>query len=242
MEDLLQLKEEDNDNFLFQFIFLSTLPPHMRGTLANMRCSTQQDYRTLAREAQRLVNTCREQTPTAASAGLNADVRSHGEPQTTEQNPPAMAATRPRRNRRSDVCYYHHRFAEKAYKCLPPCRFTISGKRQSREPLTAAVLGEKSKLLYVTDGHTGKQFLIDTGAQLSFIMPSQADRAMGPRGNGAVAANGSIIDTFGERNLPLRIHGRNYRWTFVVAALEFLHHPCRPASLQQESKNVAAAG
>ncbi|KAM9393097.1 uncharacterized protein KZ484_004332 [Pholidichthys leucotaenia] len=65
-------------------------------------------------------------------------------------------------------------------------------------------------------------------------MPSHADRAMGTRGNGAVAANGSDIDTFGEKSLHLLIHGRSYRWTFVVAAPEFLHHLCRPTSPQQE--------
>ncbi|KAM9327638.1 uncharacterized protein KZ484_019100 [Pholidichthys leucotaenia] len=234
MEDLLQLKEEDNDNFLFQFIFLSTLPPHMRGTLANTKCNTHQDFRTLASEAYWLVNACKERTPTAASADLRTDAPSHGEPQPTEQTQPTVTAARPKRNKQIDVCYYHHHFAEKAHKCVPPCKFTMLGKRQSRGPLTAAVLGEKNKLLYVTDGHTGKQFLIDTGAQLSFIMPSHADRAMGTRGNGAVAANGSDIDTFGEKSLHLLIHGRSYRWTFVVAALESLHHLCRPASPRQE--------
>ncbi|KAM9425560.1 uncharacterized protein KZ484_010848 isoform 1-T2 [Pholidichthys leucotaenia] len=215
MEDMLQLKEADNDNFLFQHIFLSTLPPHMRGTLANMRCSTQQDFRALAREAQRLINACGEQVATAASADFSAEAQSSGEPQTMEQSPPTMAATRPRRSKRNDLCYYHQRFAERAHKCVPPCSF------KSREPLTAAALGETNKLLYVTDERTGRQFLIDTGAQVSFITPSNADRAMGPRGNGAMAANGSIIDTFGERNLPLFIHGRNYRWTFIIAAVSF---------------------
>ncbi|KAM9306630.1 uncharacterized protein gal3st1b isoform 1-T1 [Pholidichthys leucotaenia] len=221
MEDMLQLREADNDNFLFQHIFLSTLPPHMRGTLANMRCSTQRDFRTLAREAQRLTNSCGEQMATAASADLGTEAQNSGDPQTTEQSPPTMAATRPRRSKRNDLYYFHQSFAERAYKCVPPCNFKSSGNDKAGKTLAAMALGETNKLLYVTDGHSGRQFLIDTGAQVSFITPSNADQAMGPRGNGAMAANGSIIDTFGERNLPLSIHGRNYRWTFIIAAVSF---------------------
>ncbi|KAM9343827.1 uncharacterized protein KZ484_016197 [Pholidichthys leucotaenia] len=220
MEDMLQLKEEDNDNFFFQHIFLSTLPPHERDTGQH----AVQHPAGLPRAGPRSAAAHQRLRRTDGHSSIRRSQRGSPEQQRTTDNraePAHHGGNTTKAQQAERHLLLPPPFRREGVQMRAPLQVQKFGKRQSREPLTAAALGEKNELLYVTDGHTRRQFLIDTGAQLSFITPSHADRAMGPRGNGAMAANGSIIDTFGERNLPLCIHGRNYRWTFIVAAVSF---------------------
>ena len=73
-------------------------------------------------------------------------------------------------------------------------------------------------LLHVRDATTGISFLIDTGAEVSIILPNQEDIQKHPHPNRSlVAANGSPIDTYGVKKLTLKIDGAQFTWTFRIA-------------------------
>ncbi|KAM9323594.1 SLAM family member 7-like isoform 2-T2 [Pholidichthys leucotaenia] len=76
------------------------------------------------------------------------------------------------------------------------------GKRQDRGSVAAATLGEENKLLYLTDAHSGRHFLVDTGPQKSFIRPTYTDRLARSSGLEMLAANGSDIKTFARVTRP----------------------------------------
>ena len=61
----------------------------------------------------------------------------------------------------------------------------------------------QGRLFYVYDKSTPFRFLVDTGAQVSIIPPSPAERTTGPGDLRLQAINGSNIPTFGMRSLTL---------------------------------------
>ncbi len=111
--------------------------------------------------------------------------------------------------------------------------FLDSGKRQPRSPVEAHVIGgSSSRLLYVTDQCSKRQFLIDTGAEVSVLPATRQDRIGQPKGISLKAANNSTISTYGRRELTLDIGlHRKFRWSFSVAEVsqpilgaDFLRH------------------
>lgn len=61
-------------------------------------------------------------------------------------------------------------------------------------------------------------FLVDTGSQFSVLPATAADRSKGPSGYNLVAANSSVIHTFGRKTLSLSLGlRRQYPWEFVIA-------------------------
>lgn len=51
----------------------------------------------------------------------------------TPQRPPRQRSTSPAPpSRKSDLCWYHQRFAEAASKCNPPCAWTSGNDRAGR--------------------------------------------------------------------------------------------------------------
>ncbi|KAM9391553.1 uncharacterized protein KZ484_003063 [Pholidichthys leucotaenia] len=193
MEKLLRLKDSDDDHFIFTHLFLRTLLSAARAVLASSPLLVLRDYRALGREAQRIVNATKRRAATAAAAELGATTADDRRPETAVPDSPTMAAARARECGPDVFCFYHRRFAERARKCVPPCQF---GQRQDRGLVAAAALGEENKLLYLSDARSGRQFLVDTGSQLSFITPSYTDRLAGSGGPLVTAANGSEIKTF----------------------------------------------
>ena len=86
----------------------------------------------------------------------------------------------------------------------------------------AQVAGQsQSHLLYVWDRKTGHKFLVDTGAQVS-VFPASAAERRGQKTEPLVAANGSKIDTFGCRTIPLDLGFRKFQWSFVLSDV---NHP-----------------
>ncbi|KAM9321815.1 uncharacterized protein KZ484_021847 [Pholidichthys leucotaenia] len=221
MEDMLRLRGSDDNDFLFAHIFLRTLPSEMKATLAGSRFVTQRDFRALAQEAQRILNASRRHTATAAAADLGATTGNGMGPEAAEADPPTTAVVKTKHCGGDDLCFYHHRLAERARKCIPPCQFKSSGNAGAGKSVAAAALGEQNKLLYLKEARSGRQFLVDTGSQVSFITPTYADRLAGPGSHGASVAKDSSIKTFGERKLLLSLHGRTYEWTFIIAAVSF---------------------
>lgn len=95
-----------------------------------------------------------------------------------------------------------------------------------------AYLFSNSRLFYITDKLTGHRFLIDTGAEVSVIPPSQSDR-LHKQDLVLQAANNTSITTYGRRSLTLLNLGlgREFQWIFIVAdvkrpilGIDFLRH------------------
>lgn len=95
----------------------------------------------------------------------------------------------------------------------------LVGKCDDR-PLTAASgPGRTScRLFYVSDKITGACFLVDTGAQVSVIPASCADRRRNEQTCPLQAINNSAIPTYGQRSLTLDFGlRRTFRWIFILA-------------------------
>ncbi|CAE1164368.1 unnamed protein product [Acanthosepion pharaonis] len=93
------------------------------------------------------------------------------------------------------------------------------GKRINRRVATTNSSGANTqcRLFYVWDRRNKLKFLVDTGAAIS-VVPLQNDHTAKPTLIKLRAANGSAIDTYGERTLTLNIGmRRDFTWTFTVA-------------------------
>lgn len=100
---------------------------------------------------------------------------------------------------------------------------------------TGAPTSSFSHRLFVRDSSTKHVFLIDTGADLSLLSPTENQRRIESENNGKIhlfAANGTKIKTYGSRvvelNLGLR---RKFTWPFIIADVsksiigaDFLQH------------------
>ena len=102
-------------------------------------------------------------------------------------------------------------------------------------PLAATSVAGPSpqgRLFHIRDRSSSLRFLVDTGAQVSIVPPSRAERSTGKRNVRLQAINGSEIATFGVRSLTLDIGlGRSFPWVFVIADIpqpilgaDFLYH------------------
>ena len=69
------------------------------------------------------------------------------------------------------------------------------------------------------DEVSGQRFLVDTGATMSILPPSSADKRRPPVARTLQAANGSAIPTFGTRPLTFTLKRRKFSWTFTVAGV-----------------------
>ena len=92
----------------------------------------------------------------------------------------------------------------------------LSGKRDSRSSLTAAMTGTNKALFYVWDCQSKRKFLIDTGAEVSVLPATRFDRHKRQSAQVLLAANGKIT-TFGSRAETVALPQGEFRWTFVVA-------------------------
>ena len=85
---------------------------------------------------------------------------------------------------------------------FPTMHLHTIGKREGRSPVMAsAVDNTLNSLLFANDQLTGRAFLIDSGAEVSVLPASVADRKNKVKGSSLSAANGSSISTFGKRSL-----------------------------------------
>nr|VZI31062.1 unnamed protein product [Spirometra erinaceieuropaei] len=122
------------------------------------------------------------------------------------------------------ICWYHTTFGAKARRCVSPCSFTFKQRKRVKPvnlKVCAAKLPDSSnpgRTLYVRDTRSGRRFLVDTGAQLSVIPPTPADRRCPNPGLFLQAVNTSPITTFGTCSFSLDIGLRRlFPWVFVVA-------------------------
>ena len=96
----------------------------------------------------------------------------------------------------------------------------LVGKRPGPALMATDAAGPTpSRLFFVTDRTTGTRLLVDTGAQVSVILPPpNLSRTRPSTGITLQAVNSSAIATFGERSLTLNLGLRRaFRWVFIIA-------------------------
>ena len=91
------------------------------------------------------------------------------------------------------------------------------GKSQGRPANVNAATGPKGSLLHVIDENEGHKWLVDGGALLSIIPPTNSQRRLGPNGLGLCAANGTKIDCYGSVQKTLIIGERSFTFSFTIA-------------------------
>ena len=75
-----------------------------------------------------------------------------------------------------------------------------------------------SRLLFLTDANSRRQFLIDRGAEVSVVPPSSMDCKKKQNCSALRAVIGSTIATYGTRSLTLDLGLRRiFHWIFVIA-------------------------
>ena len=78
-----------------------------------------------------------------------------------------------------------------------------------------------SRLFYITDHSSGLRFLVDTGAQVSVIPPTPAQRKHTHDNFQLQAVNSSPITTYGNQSLTLDLGlRRTFCWVFVIADVQ----------------------
>ncbi|RLU23492.1 hypothetical protein DMN91_003697 [Ooceraea biroi] len=80
--------------------------------------------------------------------------------------------------------------------------------------------GQPQDKLLITDKNSGITFLIDTGSDVSLLPRSHQVYGTKPTPYQLFAANGTLIDTYGEKVLTLNLGLRRaFKWSFCVAGV-----------------------
>ena len=106
---------------------------------------------------------------------------------------------------------------------------THSGKRPGQRPLVNTAAGQHSKLFRVHDSQSGESYLIDTGAEISLLPPSDYDRKFRNKGPPLRAANNTDIASFGERTKTLNLGTNSLSWSFRRFATHLRGRPPVPS-------------
>ncbi|BHF78844.1 hypothetical protein SprV_0602196000 [Sparganum proliferum] len=187
---------------------------------------------------------------------ISSSSRSHPKPST-----PHVQSSHSARQNAAAICWYHTTFDVKARRCISLCSFTSRHSKRVKPvnpKVSAANLPEGSnpgRTFYVCDTRSGRRFLVDTGAQLSVIPPTPADRRCPNPDLFLQAVNTSPITTFSTCPLSLDIGLRRlFPWVFVVADIpcailgaDFLAAfdllvDCRQSRLHDKTTNLSARG
>ena len=117
---------------------------------------------------------------------------------------------------RRSWCWYHFTHGSRARKCIPPCTHQTQNSKQSE--VTTAECATNSGRLFVTDRTTKMQFLVDTGSDLC-VFPRSAMKTPCTRTKyELIAANGTVIHTYGPVQLNLNLGlRRSFSWKFTIA-------------------------
>ena len=83
--------------------------------------------------------------------------------------------------------------------------------------MAAAAGFSQKRLFFIRDCLSGLFFLVDTGAEVSVFPASNIDRRSGRTGPTLRAVNGSSINTFGVRTVPVCFNSQRFEWDFVIA-------------------------
>ena len=80
----------------------------------------------------------------------------------------------------------------------------------------AEATGHNCGLLFLRDSVSKRQFLIDTGAEVSVLPATGLDTCTRQPGPPLLATNGSSIRTYGMHKLSFHFASNKYQWSFIV--------------------------
>lgn len=109
----------------------------------------------------------------------------------------------------------------------------VAGKPDHRALAAAGAPGSRqSRLFYVVDRIAGHRFLVDTGAEVSVLPVTPAEKRRLSQTTPLRAVNSSSIPTYGQRSLTIDLGlRRTFRWVYIVADIrmailgaDFLSH------------------
>lgn len=188
---------DDQKTTIYRALFLSHLPQSVRVILSR---NPPVDIVDLAREADEILAAESHSTCDAVNVGVDA-VR--------------------KTSNKSSRCFYHSKFGLKARKCGDPACDMNHLIKQSQQKQVDSVNNDRfqdgRKTLVVWDRKSGRQFLIDSGAEVSCIPVTARDKKCLARTDPLVAANGSQIATWGKRTLSIDLERHKFSWSFHVA-------------------------
>ena len=92
----------------------------------------------------------------------------------------------------------------------------LGGKREG-QPLVATAAGQNNGLLLITDSSSKRQFLVDTGAEISVLPATGLEKRAKQLGPALLVANGSSIRTYSTRTLSLVFARNTYTREFTIA-------------------------
>ena len=202
MDHLLGLVGDRSSEFLLGEMFLRSLP----GKISIVVAESTSGMRDLTLEADRHFATSRMLIATAQPT-IN---------KVHEPTPEVHTSFRPRcaaHNRQPEqtgLCYYQPAFGSAARNCWAPCAWEPSsthtfGKRPCQRPLVNTAACHPSKLVRVHDSQSGESYLVDTGAEISLLPPTDYEWKFRTRGPPLRAANNTDIVSFGERTKSLKL-------------------------------------
>ncbi|KAF5283066.1 hypothetical protein FQR65_LT14083 [Abscondita terminalis] len=217
---------------LLKTLWLQRLPPHIQSILATSTDSVDK----VAEMADKIAEIEQPQTctvtvpqPDKTSELLNqlikevAELKAARGPKYSSHR--SRSKSRPRHTE-TDTCWYHKTFKEKSNKCVAPWK-RLNGEGSASPPVINALLDsfvEQNNLsfrLVVKDPMTNLVFLIDTGADVSLIPKNCINKKLEPSGPQMYAANNSIINTYGSKQLQLSLNLRRiYSWAFLIADVD----------------------
>ena len=87
----------------------------------------------------------------------------------------------------------------------------------SKELQVCAIATPASSLFFVHDDLSGRDFLVDTGACVSLFPFSSRDP---PSRRDLRTADGSFLPAWGNRRMQVRFGGKEFRWRFLLAAVD----------------------
>ena len=81
----------------------------------------------------------------------------------------------------------------------------------------AVIADTSTRLLFIRDTLSGREFLCDTDAQRSVLLATVEDTAPGVHGPQLRSANDTPIRTYGTKTADLSFGGQRFRWDFFTA-------------------------
>ena len=231
MQQLLGDTPGVTDGSFIRELFLQRLPANVRMVLASTSDSVSLDD--LAQLADKIVKVSAPQSVSTVRSSKRSDEVEKLKGQLTDltqlvKSLPfqqkccirSPSSAPPDSNNANDttVCWYHQKYGQSYGKCKSPC--TYSGKSLAAMNSSGQKQGH---LFHVVDKSSGLRFLVDTGAEVSVIPPSQTDRKCPQQNFTLQAVNNTSITTYGSRSLTLNLGlRRTFRWIFIIADVQ---HP-----------------
>lgn len=150
--------------------------------------------------------------------GFRRSCNSSGQKSRSRSMTPAKASN----VKPNKLCYYHKRFASKANKCSQPCSWVNRKSKEIGQPAVRTLIhGPLINRLFVTDKNSNRDFLVDTGADISVVPPTSKERLNAPCLFKLFAANGSTIKTYGSKSIALNLGLRRpITWLFIIADVQ----------------------